>query len=781
MKKILFALTIFASLSIIAKDLTIVDNGRPAAEIVIPQDAPYLLQFAAKELQEHIKKISRTELAIVENKSTKTNKLIKIFIGISPDEKNKEKLRSASYDTYRIICCDGNIYLFGRDYYGKPMFAPQHPFRLAQTWNPKLKLSKYGETGSLYAVYGLLRQLGVRWFMPGDIGTVIPDKKTIKVKSQNITASPDFYYRYIYYNDFNGDQEGTLWYRRVGLGAERPLCFMHTFNILLRKLKKDNPECLALINGKRDFTTTCMGQGSMCLSNPRTFEETVKFVQEKLKKTESYNIFPIVPQDGYKRSCACKICIKKTDFDAPDDGILSNYVWTFLNKVALKIGQTNPKQRLGALAYSCYRMPPDKVKNISPNLDVMYCYHRAMNYSPETARKNWKSITEWSKRCKNLYDWNYYLFWHEGSSLNGAPIIFTRIISNDFANIQGKIKGEFIEGSKVTIVTDKKRKLKSRKMASPGMQHLNVYVTAQLYWNNKLNIDELLDDYYHKFYGPAASIMQTFFEKAEKMWIRPYYRGFYGKNALISKIFPLKELENLMHILNQAAAKVQQSKNQRYLARINILRKELQFFINTRHKTASSQKAVYRCKKIYSEKYPTPEKWAKASSINLEKALDGRKSKIKTQIKMLKSKKHIFLQIDCFEKNLKDIKTGCKKHDGYIWGDDTFQLFMMVPGTKKYFQVVVNSLGTVWDGEWEIGKDKGRQQPAKWESKVKCHIKPLTDRWQIQLALPLESFKRTIKANFMRTKHINGRKKIFSWVPSFNSNIHDTTIFGSIK
>ena len=785
MKKKLFFGIVLAAVSLAAKDLTLVSNGTPAAEIVIPQNAPHLLKFAAKELQSHIKKISKAKLPIIDGKNLGQNNLAKIFIGMPPDSKGKERLESSGPDTYRIVTSKGNIYLFGRDYYGPPMTTPSHPFRLAQTWNPELKLSKFGETGSLYAVYDLLRQLGVRWFMPGKIGTVIPHTKNLTVKPQDRIVSPDFSYRHIYYNDFDNDPEGAIWYRRIGLGAKRPLYFMHTFNILLKKLKKEHPECLALINGKRDFNTTCMGQGSMCLSNPATLNEAIKFVQEQLKTTKSYNIFPLVPQDGYKRSCGCKKCVGKPDFDAPDDGILSNYVWSFINNVAKKIAETNPEKRLGALAYSCYRIPPDKVKNISPNLDVMYCYDRSLHYLPEKSKHDWKNISEWVKRCRNLYSWNYYLFWHENSPLTGAPIIFTGIIADDFANIKGKIKGEFIEASKLTVSVDKKAAPKRRKLACPGMQHLNIYVTASLYWNNNLELNKLLDDYCNKFYGPAAPEMHTFFQEAEKMWLRPYYRGYYGKNALVSKIFPLKDLEKLKGILEQAAGKAKQSKNKNYFDRVNLIYRELLFFVNTRYRIASSKHAAYDCRMLNSETYPTSAQWEKASAINLYQALDGRKPKIRTQIKILRDKKFIYLLFDCFEKDMKSVKASCRKHDGYIWRDDTVQLFLMSPGAKKYFQIVINPHGAIWDGEWEIGKDKGHQQPVKWESKTQCSIKRYPDRWQVRMALPANLFvkgdKIDIKANFMRTKHINGQKKLFSWIPVFNSNIHDTTIFGTIK
>src|SRR5205823_6133235 len=46
--------------------------------------------------------------------------------------------------------------------------------------------------GPAYGVSELLEQQGVRWFMPGDLGTVIPALKTITAASQETVQAPAF-------------------------------------------------------------------------------------------------------------------------------------------------------------------------------------------------------------------------------------------------------------------------------------------------------------------------------------------------------------------------------------------------------------------------------------------------------------------------------------------------------------------------------------------------------------------------------------------------------------
>ena len=50
------------------------------------------------------------------------------------------------------------------------------------------------EGGSLNAVYDLLRSLGVRWFMPGEVGEVVPRMDTVSIDNleRDTTIRPDY-------------------------------------------------------------------------------------------------------------------------------------------------------------------------------------------------------------------------------------------------------------------------------------------------------------------------------------------------------------------------------------------------------------------------------------------------------------------------------------------------------------------------------------------------------------------------------------------------------------
>jgi hypothetical protein len=64
---------------------------------------------------------------------------------------------------------------------------------------------------------------------------------------------------------------------------------------------------------------------------------------------------------------------------------------------------------------------------------------------------------------------------------------------------------------------------------------LNAYVSSKLCWNADLNVEDLLDDYFQKFYGPASVPMKDFFmimEKSMQEWNGCASYGLYGVGGL---------------------------------------------------------------------------------------------------------------------------------------------------------------------------------------------------------------------------------------------------------
>jgi len=58
--------------------------------------------------------------------------------------------------------------------------------------NEELQIWEFDDAGALNAVYNFLRELGVRWFYPGELGKIVPQTKNIALPSENKVVRPDF-------------------------------------------------------------------------------------------------------------------------------------------------------------------------------------------------------------------------------------------------------------------------------------------------------------------------------------------------------------------------------------------------------------------------------------------------------------------------------------------------------------------------------------------------------------------------------------------------------------
>ena len=196
MKKLVVLLGLFPLL-LLAGNIDIIKNGKPCAVIVIDKKAPRMVQYAAKELQNYIKKTGGAALKIVHAPvKGKTS----VFVGESAGTKKLGiDVKKLSADGFIVKAVKDGIVLCGRDYAGKQMAGISHPFRLKQSYNSKLGINRYGETGTLYAVYSFLEKFcGIRWFMPGELGEVVPVNKSIAIPEKTYySKAPDFQDRFL--------------------------------------------------------------------------------------------------------------------------------------------------------------------------------------------------------------------------------------------------------------------------------------------------------------------------------------------------------------------------------------------------------------------------------------------------------------------------------------------------------------------------------------------------------------------------------------------------------
>lgn len=203
----------------------LVENGVPKAEIVIAEDAVPLVRVAAEFLQTDVEKMTGAKLPIQTKPSD--GETIQVFVGHSSfTDKRGLDVSDLGHGGYHLKSGDGWLALLGRDqtflsqryesarelfklllhkrgseertklwelWYEKTGEAWGLPYAtFSKTWNKELEISDLDEQGTFNAVAGFLRGLGVRHYIPGPLGEVIPKRASIALPQVDETVRPDF-------------------------------------------------------------------------------------------------------------------------------------------------------------------------------------------------------------------------------------------------------------------------------------------------------------------------------------------------------------------------------------------------------------------------------------------------------------------------------------------------------------------------------------------------------------------------------------------------------------
>ena len=333
--------------------------------------------------------------------------------------------------------------------------------------------------GTHFGVCELLEQQGVRWFLPGPLGTVVPELKTLAVAEQETAQGPSFASRWFQMPDKD-------WQVRVRCGGP---VFPGGHGLHGLPAFKAEPELYALVDGKRS-------PRQHCLSNPKVLDLVVKDVIAKRKK----GIGPVIgmgPNDG-RGFCQCEGCKKLDggDFDpfSNDPSVTDRYIW-FFNRVLEQLGPDHKDVKLAFYIYHSYMRPPVKNK---PDPRIMgalapIALDRVHGFSnpvaPEKSYAKWL-YQEWGKLMPELYDRGYW----SNLADPGFPFIIVHRLRDEIPACHAL----GVKGWRVETFPNYAATLPSN------------YIAAKLMWNHKADVDALLADFAEKFFGPAAKPMGAY-------------------------------------------------------------------------------------------------------------------------------------------------------------------------------------------------------------------------------------------------------------------------------
>jgi len=491
----------------------LVIDGRPTAVLVLPAEAHPDEQLAAREIQTHVEKMSGAKLPIVSAEGP--SDAIAVRIGLVLNREAEAKIRTAGSDPAAFVI----------------LVEPD-----------EVTLAGLSPEGTLFAAYELLEQLGCRWYLPGDLGAVIPSRKTIAVPLGKTVQGPSFPHRHL-----QGVSKLLPWYRRQRLGG---LYFpgSHGIGLSPRADFTREPELFALVKGQRI-------KRQLCISNPEVLKRAIAATMKFFDRHPESPWIGMGPRDG-SGFCECENCRKldagEWDPFAGEPSMTDRYVW-FFNKVLEAVHKKHPGKKICFYAYHTYKLPPRKVKPsrfIVPALaPITLCRIHGMSNPICPERSFYKTLmTEWSKLVPEVFERGYYF----NLACPGFP--FSKIHAVRDETVMAYKLG--VKGWRVECMPA---------WASHGP---TLYVAPRLMWNVNADVDALLSEFYQEFFGPASGPMGEYLENIDR-----WYRDtdcHSGGSYCMPVVFTAERMTELGRLLDKAASSA--SGDQTFAERVRIFR-----------------------------------------------------------------------------------------------------------------------------------------------------------------------------------------------------------------
>ncbi len=531
-------------------------ESRPAAAVVLPAEPLPRERQAADELVEHVKLISGATLSVVIPGAVPAGSL-PIYLGAAADPALEAPTRTAGDNP--------------------------SSFSLRVT-DKRIDIRGLSEEGTLFGVYELLEQVGVRWYTPGDLGRVVPNLPTLQVRAQSTVQAPSMELRLLQ----PWTTETTGWIARQRLGGSQRSTGAHGIHPYTgaagKRTYEKHPDYFALIDGKRQLRQICAG-------NPDAAALTAETLRNAHAPTREKFYVGMGPNDG-GGYCECELC-KALDggvFDPFAGGIsrTGRYI-EFFNRVLALLEKDYPNLHIVWYVYGSHMMPPPAGLQPNPRIvgvvaPISMDRLRGMDnpMSPDRYTLRWL-MEAWSKTKPNEM---YYRGYYNNLACLQLPKTQIDLVRHEIPALHrfgvNVMRVECIGGS---FMWD--------------TDPLTLHVAARMMWNIDTDVDALLGEFYRLFYGPAEAPMRRYFEQLESA-IRdtPYLTG--SSYIYLPLFLEHPRREALRTLLEEAVALTAPESTSPYAQRVRLIRQgysRLDHFLDmiqarNRHDFAAAQASM---------------------------------------------------------------------------------------------------------------------------------------------------------------------------------------------
>jgi len=461
------------------KEVTIVQDEKPMAKIVVGQEAGTQVTEAAKTLSYYIEEASGAKLEVMTDNEMVDYKGVTVQIGETAFSVNKDIIpEGLDDDGFVIYAKDNEVIISG-----------------PTLW------------GTEFGVYDFLeRYVGVRWLLPGSDGDDVPTMKTIAIPQGIVKEEPAAFSRL--FSGLRGSWQAK--WARFNRMRGRVRFHHNLLNVFPPETyTKTHPEFFPMKDGETRFLppTNNTHGWQPCFLAKGSVEEAVKNIIQYFNEHPEETSYSLGVNDS-SGHCRCPLCIARLSREENFLGRMdySDLYYDWCNKVIEGVLNVFPDKWFGCLAYSEVASAPKKVK-VHERMIPYLTYDRMKWIHPEVKAAGHKVTEAWEKISPNL-GWYDYIY--------GTPYCLPRVYFHQTAEYlryghehgvrthYAEIYPNFGEGPKP-------------------------YIYLKLWWNPKQNVDALLKEWYERCVGSESA---PYLEKYYAMWER-----FWTEDILESKWF----------------------------------------------------------------------------------------------------------------------------------------------------------------------------------------------------------------------------------------------------
>ncbi|MDI1248727.1 MAG: DUF4838 domain-containing protein [Lacunisphaera sp.] len=487
-------------------DVELVRNGEAVAVVVIADDANAVSRYAAEEIVYHVRKATGATLPILTESAASAGPRICVGATRAARKANIAVDRLAP-ETAMIVTTGTALIIVGGDAAGDPLATDTF-------------------AGTLFGVYEWLeRDVGVRWLWPGELGTYVPELRSLRATTANLTVAPRFFQRNVRPGlTFKGEhaelgftpavageyaRDLAIYLRRHRMGRNVRLSYGHAFTDWWAKYGAEHPEWFQLVKGKRGPTRPG-GSYSMCVSNPELHRKIVELWRGKrMRSSGAESRFVNAIENGIMGLCECDSC---RAWDGPQpDGFLEFYppqskvmgsrfvtdrytrFWLAVQREAAK---TDPTATVVAYNYFNYFHPPTAGTRLGAQI-LVGSYPSAGWYPRSAEEQAWflAQWSQWQETGARLFSRGNYCL--DGYNL---PWIFAHQFADEFRH---QVR-HGMEATDYDALT-----------GHWATQGPNLYLLMRLHTRPDASAEELLAEYYGGF-GAAAPAVKDYFDHWER-------------------------------------------------------------------------------------------------------------------------------------------------------------------------------------------------------------------------------------------------------------------------